>query len=357
MAERGAAERTEPPTPERLRKARQEGKVPQSQEVPSALTLAVLLVGGALAASPLWRLFESALRWAFSFDGAAALDQETLTAIVKHRGLEALVAVAPLLAATAAASVLGSVAVSGWTFAPKAVRVTPDRLNPFKGLRNLFSPRSGVHLLASLVKLAAILTIVVVYLSGHMDECRALAWATPLAALSATFGIVVGVVARVTIALMVVALLDALYQRWQHRRDLRMTRQELKEERRQHEISPEVRGRIRAVQFEMVRRRMLQDVPAADVVITNPTHVAVALKYEAAAMDAPTVVAKGADRLAETIRQIARAHGVPIVYRPELARAVYRTCDVGACVPEALYVAVAEVLAMIYRMRKQRQRP
>jgi flagellar biosynthetic protein FlhB len=354
MAERSAAERTEPATPERLKKARQEGKVPQSQEVPSALTLAVLLVGGALAASTLWRLFESALQWGLTLQGAADLDRDFLAAILKERGTQSLAAMAPLLVAMGAASVLGSVAVSGWTFAPRSIRINPERLNPAQGLRSLFSPRSAVHLVSALAKLAAILAIVLVYLRERMDACLALAWATPMAAFAATFEIILGVLARVTIALGVIALLDALYQRWQHRRDLRMTRQELKEERRQHEIAPEVRGRIRAIQFEMVRRRMLQEVPKADVVVANPDHVAVALRYDTASMDAPTVVAKGADRLCEKIKEIARTHGVPIVYRPELARAMYRTCEVGEPVPEALYVAVAEVLAWIYRMRKPR---
>ena len=133
-----------------------------------------------------------------------------------------------------------------------------------------------------------------------------------------------------------------------------MTKQEVKEERKQHEVSPELKGRIRAVQIEMVRKRMLQDVPTADVIITNPTHVAVALRYDAASMGAPEMVAKGADVLCEKIKEIARAHGVPIIHRPELARAIYSAADVGQPIPEALFVAVAEVLALIYRLRRRR---
>jgi flagellar biosynthetic protein FlhB len=131
-----------------------------------------------------------------------------------------------------------------------------------------------------------------------------------------------------------------------------MTRQEVKEERRLHELSPEVRGHIRAVQIELVRKRMMQEVPKADVVLANPQHVAVALRYEAKTMEAPMVVAKGAELLAEKIKEIARAHNVPVLERPELARAVYRTVDVGGAIPPSLFIAVAEVLAMIYRLRK-----
>jgi len=354
MADRPASERTEPPTPERLRKAREEGKVPQSQEMSAALALGTLLVATSLAGPALWRWFARLVAEGCTFDLAGSFDTESVIHLLRDKGTEALVALAPFMIAMSASAVLGSVVVSGWSVAPKALRINMDRLNPANGLKHLISARSVVHLAASIVKVAIIGAVVVAYFRDKLGLCLALVWLSPLEGLKATLDGVFGVTARIAVALLAIAVLDALYQRWQHRRDMRMNRQEIKEERRQHEVSPEVRSRIRAVQFEMVRRRMLQAVPTADVVVTNPTHVAVALKYDAAAMNAPQVVAKGADLLCEKIKEIARSHDVPIVHRPELARAIYQTCDAGDIVPEPLYVAVAEVLAMIYRLRRQR---
>jgi flagellar biosynthetic protein FlhB len=159
---------------------------------------------------------------------------------------------------------------------------------------------------------------------------------------------------RICIALVVIAIADAFYQKWKYIKELKMTRQELKEERKDTEGSPEVKGRIRKVQLGMAMKRMLQEVPKASVVLVNPTHVAVALRYEAKTMEAPVMVAKGADHLAEKIREIARAYGVPIVRRPELARTIYSTVQPGNVIPQTLYAAVAEVLAMIYRLRNRK---
>ncbi len=161
-------------------------------------------------------------------------------------------------------------------------------------------------------------------------------------------------IARISVGIMAIAAIDWIYQRWDYRRQLRMTKDELKKEMKDRELSPLIKGRIRGIQIEMVRKRMLQEVPLADVVLTNPTHVAIALRYDASNMEAPTVVAKGPDLLGEKIKEIARAHNVPIVQRPELARTIYHTVDIGECIPETLFVALAEVLAMIYRARNKR---
>ena len=163
-----------------------------------------------------------------------------------------------------------------------------------------------------------------------------------------------GVMVRIAIGLSAIAGLELVYQRYSYKKQLRMSRQEIKQEQKQYELAPEVRGRIRQVQRQLAQRRMLQDVQHADVVLANPTHVAVALKYDSKKMQAPTMVAKGADLMSEKIKEIARSHNVPIVYRPELARAIFRTVDVGEPIPQTLFVAVAEVLAMIYRLKRVR---
>ena len=211
-----------------------------------------------------------------------------------------------------------------------------------------------MRLAVSLAKLSVVLSIVYLYLRDKLPVCLSLGNAAPEGVLVGIARLVFGLLVRTTVALMAIAAIDLLFQRWRYKQDLRMTRREVLDERRQHEVSPQVRGRIRAAQIEMVKKRMLQDVPNADLVVTNPTHVAVALQYEPGTMDAPTVVAKGADLLSEKIREIARAHNVPIVQRPELARTLYSAVEVGQAIPETLFLAVAEVLAMIYRLRKKR---
>jgi len=352
---KSAAEKTEPPTPDRLRKAKQEGKVPASQELPLALTLGTMLLAVALSASRLWHWFSSQIEQGFTLGSGGRLDLAAITDVLTSRGTEALTTMAPFMVAAGVASIASGVLISGWVFAPKAVRINPAAIDPVKGLKNLFSARALVRLVASIAKLVVMVVIVMTYLWGRFDECLALSWATPLASLTVIMEVILGLVARFAVAMVLIALLDVVYQRWQHRQDLRMTKQEVKEERRQHELSPEVRGRLRRMQIEIVRKRMLHEVPAADVVITNPTHVAVALKYDTEAMLAPEVTAKGADYLCEKIKEIARAYGVPIVERPELARTIYHTVEIGQAIPEPLYVAVAEVLATIYRLRQQRR--
>ena len=355
MAEKPAAERTEPPTPERLKKAREEGRVPQANEVPSALMIVMLLVVLTLMASTLYRWFAGQVRQGLSLAQPGGMEAVSFPALLQTKAAGALVTMLPFFLTAASVSVLASLLGSGWAFAPRAVHLKFERISPVQGLKNLFNLRSGVHLLVSMAKMAVILTVVYLYLRDKLADCLSLQYATAEGALVGIARLVFGVVARIAVGLMVIAGLDLLFQRWRHKRDLRMTRQELLDERRQHEISPQLRGRIRAVQIEMVKKRMLQEVPKADVVVTNPTHVAVALQYEPGEMEAPQVLAKGADLLCEKIKEIARTHGVPIVQRPELARALYQTVDVGEFIPGTLFVAVAELLAMIYRLRNKRK--
>ena len=356
MAEKPAAERTEEATPERLRKARREGQIPQCKEVPSALTIAALLIALALSAPALLEWFASQARQGLSVRTCSSLDVASFSGLLHTKVAESLFAIMPILLALAAASVFASLLAAGWALSPKAVSPKLERISPVKGLKNLLSGRSLVHLTVSIAKLLVMLAIVYHYLQGKWETCLALRWATPGGIVVAIARLVFGLMVRAVIGLLVIALIDLIYQRWHYKRQLRMTRQEVKEERKQHEVSPEVRGRIRAVQIEMVRKRMLQEVPTADVVLTNPNHVAVALRYDTETMEAPQVVAKGPDLLAEKIKEIARTHGVPIVHRPELARTLYSAAEVGQAIPEALFVAVAEVLAMIYRLRSKRRK-
>jgi len=180
-------------------------------------------------------------------------------------------------------------------------------------------------------------------------------WLWPVDMPGAIAGPVVGVVIRICIALIAVALIDVAYQKWKYIKDMRMTKQELKEEHKETDGSPEIKSKIRQKQIAIASKRMLEEVPKADVILVNPTHVAVAIRYDSAVSDAPVVKAKGGDHMCEKIKEIARAYGVPIVRKPKLARSIFKTVKIDEAIPENLFVAVAEVLAMIYRIRQKKR--
>lgn len=357
MADKPAAEQTEAPTDERLRKAREEGRLPNSQEVPSVVILGIFAIVLVIAAPSAYRFFFTTVRSGLSSDITQPMDVDGFTGHLKSSLGRSILACAPFFAAGAAASIFASLVSSGWALSPAAIKPNLARVSPINGIKNLFSLKSAVKLLVSLAKLAVIVTITGVYLVDQQEAIMALVHSPLDGTLVETGRIVFGVLTRILIGLAGIAGADLLYQRWNYKKDLRMTRQQVKEERKHYELSPEVKGRMRGIQMAMARKRMLQDVADADVVLANPTHVAVALKYDADKMAAPTVVAKGPDFLAQKIKEIARENDVPVIHRPELARAVYKSADIGQTIPETLFVAVAEVLAMIYRLKKQRRNP
>lgn len=346
----GSADKNLPPTAERLKKARQQGQVPMSTEVASAMMIAALLIVLAMMSPSLGRFFSGQVTEALSFK-YQPMQTEDFANVMRAKVYQGFGALAPFLLGAMVASVAGSVLVSGWSLSPKAAGIKLSRLNPFTGFKELISAKSFMNLLMSLVKLTVILLIVYDYLRDKLGTCLALMEMPAQAIMAAIGSVVFGVAVRICLAMMVIAAADMVYQRWKYKRDLKMSLQDVKDERKNHDGNPQIKSRIRSVQVEMVRKRMLQAVAEADVVLVNPTHVAVALKYDTDAMAAPTVMAKGGDLLCEKIKEIARAHRVPIVHRPELARAIFKTCEINEPIPEVLFVAVAEVLAMIYRMQ------
>ncbi len=352
MADKPASERTEKPTSEHLKKARNKGQIPESKEVSSAVMMGALFVAMVLMGGRFFGWMTEQVIEGLSLSPAGPMNGGDFAHLLQVRGKECLLLLGPFLATVAGASMFSSVVVGGLVFSPKAIRLNWGNISPINGMKRLLSLRSVVQLLISIVKLAVILAITWSYMGDHFDELFLLQWTTPQAILYGIGRLLFGLVARIVVALVFIALADLLYQRWNYTKQLRMTRQEVKEERKQQETSPETKGRIRALQIAAMRKRMLQDVPTADVVITNPTHYAVALRYDAENMNAPQIVAKGADFLCEKIKEIANEHGVQIVEKPELARALYATVEVGQAIPDTLFVAVAEVLAMIYRLRK-----
>ena len=356
MADKPAAERTEQPTPRKLQKAKEQGQVPQSQELASAISLVVLLLTVAVLGPGLCRWCKQKLEVGLSAGPLNVFaDTRTFVRFLNENTLDMLVVTLPILAALAAAGVLASVAVGGLVFSPEGLRPKWNAINPAVAVQNLLDKRALVRLLASILKLLFVSLIVWLYLRDKLEALAALRWAWSTELMSATARIILGLGLRVGVAILLIGLADAYYQRWQHLQELKMTRQEVKQEYKDLEGAPEIKGRIRRIQVEMSMRRLKREVPKASVILVNPTHVAVALRYEARIMDAPVLVAKGADLMAERIVKLGRSYGVPVVQRPAVARAIYATVKPGQPIPESLYMAVAEVLALLCRLRQRKK--
>ncbi len=352
MADKPSSDRTEKATPERIRRAREEGQIPQAAELASAFMLVVLLTTLAITGPRIYAWFIGLVQDGLSCRYQVSMDADGFSRLLGSIGAQALGVISPLLISAAAVSVFSGLIGGGWVFSPKAISIRWENLSPIRGLKGLLSSKAAFQTLVAIAKAGVILWIVWRYLKDNMGECLRMEFLSPAGQVESMSRLVFGLLLRVTVGMLVIAGVDFLYQKWNYYRQLRMSKQEVREEQRQYEAAPELKGRIRRVQYEMVRRRMLHEVPKADVVLANPTHVAVALRYDRKAGGAPMVVAKGPDLLSEKIKEIARANNVPILYRPALARAIYVGVEVGQPIGPELFVAVAEVLAMIYRLRR-----
>lgn len=345
-------QRTERPTPKRLREAREKGELPRSRELSSAVVVgagvAVLMGAGGSIAS-------GAANW---FRGALQLDVAMLddpTRALTWAGslvLHGFLIVLPLLIAGMLAAALGPLLLGGWNFSIKALGFKFSKLNPLTGVARMFSAQSLMELVKGLLKAGLLGTLAVLFLWKHRDEFLSLTRMDVGAGVGAGVDLAASILLWLCGGLLIIAIVDAPYQWFSWFKRLRMTRQEVRDEFKQAEGSPEVKGRLRRLQQEVSRRRMIAAVPGADVVVVNPTHYAVALKYDAQKMRAPRVVAKGVDEVALAIREAARDAKVTIVEAPPLARALYRGAGLDQEVPVALYAAVAQVLTYVYQLRQ-----
>jgi len=346
-----AQQKTEKPTQRRRRKARQEGQVALSQEVGNAFSLlamftAFLLFGGAA----LGTLLDQLRRRLGDLSGPVLTLDEAPHLLAESFGLLGRT-VFPMMCFVGAVGLLATVSQTGLLFTPRALAPRWEALNPVAGFKRLVSLRSLVKLAIALAKVGVIAALVALALRPRLPQLYALIHQSPWGVLETLKALSAAVLLRVAALMLVLAVLDYAYERWRYEKQLMMTRAELKEERKRDEGRPEVKGRLMQMRREISRQRMMQAVPEATVVVTNPTHVAVALKWDEQTMDAPQVVAKGRHLLAERIKQIAREHGVPVLERRMLARALYEAVEVGRSIPPALYLAVARVLAFVMKKR------
>ena len=350
MAEESHLERTEPASPRRQEQAREEGNVARSPELTSlavmGTALAALWFGGESAARVLMRLTAAGLK----LDGAAVRDTAAMTARLYDFTVEALLIGAPLLGVTVIAALLAPLAVSGGSFSAGALQPKFSRVSPMQGFSRMFSTRSLAELGKAILKATLIGSVAALVLWQSKDAMLQLAAQPFETALSTMSSMVMVSIFSVAGVMVLIACADVPLQLWQHAKGLRMTLQEVKQEHKETEGDPHVKAAIRAQQRAAAKKRMMADVPKADVIVTNPTHYAVALKYSET-MAAPMVIAKGADLLAARIRGIAETANVPVLEAPPLARALFTHTEIGQQIPEKLYTAVAEVLAYVFQLK------
>ena len=354
MAENDTAqERTEQPTEKRLREARSKGQIPRSRELNTvvmllASTVAIFVLGESISENML-----ELVAFDLQLDRNQAFSKAAVLAALQNNVLAALKLLAPFFVLMLFAVFVGPLIMGGWLFSAKALSPKFSKLNPASGFKRMFGLQGLVELCKALAKFFLI-GITAYILLGVLSDRFLTLGNTPLRpGLESGMDLLALVFLVLSLSLALVAGVDVPYQKWNHKRKLRMTRQEIKEENKETSGNPELKSRIRSVQMEIAGRRMLIAVPDADVVIVNPTHFSVALRYDQAQGAAPVVVAKGVDHMALKIREIATRHEVPIFEAPPLARALYHHTEVDQEIPEGLYLAVAQVLAYIYQLKQQ----
>lgn len=355
MAEDSEQERTEEPTAKRLSEAREKGQIPRSRELN---TLALLLAGavamfvlGDFILQNLWRLMEGDFR-------LTRHDLFDSRAIKEHFFHDFLIAgklLSPFLGLMVLVALAAPLSLGGWNFSSQAFTPNWSKLNPFKGMARMFSAQALNELVKALLKFVLISAVTAVLFMHYLDDFLGLNRQSLLPASRQAGHLVMLCLLYLCASLGLIAAIDVPFQLWSYKRQLRMTRQEIRDEMRDLEGKPEVKSRIRGLQMEYARKRMMEEVPKADVVLTNPTHYAVALKYDQKAMGAPKVVAKGADLIAAQIRNLAMGAGVPLLSAPPLARALYFSTDLEKEIPAGLYLAVAQVLAYVYQLKAARR--
>ncbi len=345
-------EKTEQPTGRRLSEARQRGQIAKSTDLSAAIdligaTLLLALLGGMIVES-LGVLMRRVLE-----DGPAAMTAGAAPTALKLCMVNGAWALGPAMLAIAAISFVGQMVQTGWNWTTEPLTPKLSKLNPLNGAGKLCNRRNVVKTIVNTLKLAAVGWVAWVFIRGSLPELVGLPALGVAPGLYAIAMLAARLLAWLLTLLLIIGLVDWTYQRWQHRQDLRMTKQEVKDEQKNMEGDPAVRGRRLRMMREIALQRINQAVPTADVVIANPTHFSVANKYDADSMRAPKVVAKGADMLAMRIRQLATMHGVPIVERPPLARALYAGIEEGQEIAPEFYQAVAEILAYVYRLESR----
>lgn len=348
-------EKTEPATPKKLEKAREDGQVARSPELTTFILLLVAAGGVWFMGSSLMGQLLAVMRNGLRLERELAFDSQLMLPRLAQQVFDASLALLPLFLFLTVAALAAPMLMSGWLFSAKALQPDFKRINPMSGLGRMFSKRSLVELIKALSKALVIGGVGTLILWHSRDAVLSLVSQSVeigITSMGHLLGLSFFIIAG---SMLLIVLIDVPFQIWEHAEKLKMTKEEVRKEMKEDEGDPYVKARIRSLQREAARKRMMAEIPKADVIITNPTHYAVALRYQDAAMRAPKVVAKGSHLLAGRIRELAQQHQIPILESPRLARALYHHTELGDEIPETLYTAVAEVLAYVFQLRRYRE--
>ena len=352
MAEDSDLEKTEQPSQRKIDQAREKGQVARSHELS---TFSILMAGGAT----LWFMgaglnahMVKLLHDGLTFGQDVVFKPELMIPRLYDLSMDMLITFAPVLLVLLVAAFISPLFLNGWLFSTESLTPQFSRINPVSGIARMFSSHALVELGKALGKAGIVGGIAIWVIWHRRDDVLQLASLSTTTAVSQMGSLVTGSFIAIVAAMLIIVAVDVPFQIWDHNKKLMMTKEEVRQEHKETEGDPHVKGRIRHMQREAARRRMMAAIPTADVVVTNPTHYSVALKYSDKVMGAPTVVAKGSDLVAQRIREVAAENNVPILEAPPLARALHKHTEIGDAIPEALYTAVAEVLAYVYQLRR-----
>jgi flagellar biosynthetic protein FlhB len=352
MSEESDLEKTEAASPRRLEKAREDGDVARSRELVTLVILGAGIAGVWLTAGSLSNAFGNALLHGLQFDRDAAFDPSHMRVQAGSMVMQALLAIAPFFAMMVLAALVGPLLLGGWLFSTKAIAPNFGKLNPLAGIGRMFSTQSLAELTKALAKSLLVGGVAWWVISGHVGTMVSLMAEPAHRALPHAVRLIAADCALIAATLVIVAMIDVPYQLWTYAKKLRMSREDVRQEHKESEGDPHVKANIRRLQQQAAKRRMMSEVPKADIVVTNPTHFAVALKYRDGDMRAPIVVAKGSDLVAARIRELAKEHNVAVLEAPPLTRALFKHTRLGDEIPAGLYTAVAEVLAWVYQLKR-----
>ncbi len=340
------------PTPRKIEKAREEGNVPKSIDLGSA----VVLIAGIMALIALGPAMADQMKWAFYAIYGDLLNvnltPDTFPGYFRLGSFYLIKLLAPFSIALVVLALAIHIFMSGWLFSGKAIQPKLNRIDPIKGLKRIFSIKGFVELVKGIMKVVIVGVIAYFTIKAEIPSFTPMMDESVVAIVGGIMAVAVKLALRLALAILILGILDWKFQKWKYTQDLKMTKQEMIDERKMTEGDPRLKSHIRRVQYRISFNRMVKQLPEADVVVSNPVHVAVALKYDSDKMSAPVVIAKGRRKLAERIKSIAREHDIPIVEDPPLARALYKACEIGWEIPYELFQAVAEVLAMVYRLKE-----
>ncbi len=355
MASSDSGEKSEEPTAKKLTDARNKGQIARSKDLGTFFVLvgsacAMLLVGNSLATS-----MANMMRHLFSLNRQESMDVNALFKVINDGLLQIVAPLLWIFFIVMLAAFIGNTLLGGMSFSWQAMAPKASKLSPIAGFKRMFGVQAVVEFIKSILKFFVVFIVAFLLLNGLFEEILGLSREAIPTNFEHATSMLLWMFLLLASSIAIIVVIDAPYQVWNHNRQLKMTKQEVKDEHKNTEGSPEVKGRIRRTQYEMSQRRMMEDVPNSDVVITNPTHYSIALKYDATVGGAPVLSAKGVDEMALHIRTIAKEHQIEIIQSPALARSLFYTAEVGDDIPEELFAAVAQVLAFIFQLNEHKK--